>query len=56
MCGYHTLQSSLSDVLDLSYFYCRKVEISLAVVNAKNPSAFSPSISVSIHGGMYTCS
>jgi hypothetical protein len=48
--NHYILQSSLSDVLDLSYFYCSNVQISLAVVNVKNPSNFSPSLSIFVHG------
>ncbi|CAI7996024.1 hypothetical protein GBAR_LOCUS1802 [Geodia barretti] len=40
--NHYILQSSLSDVLDLSYFYCREVQISLAVVNGKTPPTSLP--------------
>ena len=49
------IQSSLRDVLDLSYYVCEVIELSLAVVNGKGPSDFSPVYNINIHGGMHTC-
>jgi hypothetical protein len=42
--------SSLSDVLDLSYFACNNVELEMAVVNGKSASIFTSPISVRVHG------
>lgn len=46
------LQASLSDVLDLHYFGCKNVEVSLAVVNGKTSSKFSTPISTYVGGGV----
>ena len=45
------MQSSLTDTLDLSYFTCEEVSVSLAVVNRNGSSQFSPptSICVPVH-------
>lgn len=44
-------QSSLSEHLDLSYFSCQEVNVSLAVVNRNGSSPFTSPSSVCVHGG-----
>ena len=46
------MQSSLSDPLDLSYFSCQEVNLSLAVVNIHGSSQFTPPTQLCVHGGM----
>ena len=46
------LQASLSDVLDLHYFGCKNLEISLAVINGKTSSSFSTSNPTLVGGGV----
>ena len=47
------LQSSLTDALDLSYFSCQEVNISLAVVNRNGSSQFTSPNPVCVHGGVF---
>ena len=48
---YDYLQSSLSFPLDLSYFSCQEVNLSLAVVNVNGSSQFTSPIPICVHGG-----
>ena len=47
------LQSSLTDPLDLSFFSCQEVNLSLAVVNINGSSQFTSPTPICVHGGMY---
>ena len=49
-----SLQTSLADPLDLSYFACNRVNVSFAVVGIAGPQLnlqFSPPVEVFVHGG-----
>ena len=46
-------QSSLRDVLDLSFFACENVRIALAAVNGRGISDFTSQSSITVHGGTY---
>ena len=47
------MQWTLTEALDLSFFSCQSVNVSLAVVNGNGTSQFIPPIDVCIHGGLY---
>ena len=46
-----TPQMSLEDTLDLGYFACSTVNLSIAVVNQYGNSNFSPSTEINVYGG-----
>lgn len=49
------IQTSLfNETLDLSYFACKDVDVSVAVVMKDRRSQFSPTRSLCIHGGQYS--
>ena len=43
----------MSDVLNMGYFICKTVQVSLSVVNGKGSSDFGPEIEITVHGGIY---
>ena len=47
----HIVQSSLTETLDLSYFSCQQVAISLAVVNRNGTSPFTAPSTICVLGG-----
>ena len=42
----------MSDILNMGYFTCKTVQVSLSVVNGKGSSDFGPEIEITVHGGI----